>query len=198
MPRKWKNSLILALAVLLPASELAAADIKTVQQRYARHKDFQASFNQQSFQVLVNKEITFTGTVSYKKPDRARMDVTSPQRQIITLKGATVTVTLPDEGTQAVQEVPKEIASRNILAFIAGLGNIDQDYTVKEVQDHLVLTPKNGAGTINIWIDGNNLVKRVALTDAMGNRSDIRLNDYRFDVGLKDELFSPPKVNTRP
>lgn len=198
MPRKWKNSLILLLAILLPAGELVAVDVKTVQQRYARHKDFQASFSQQSFQVLMNKEITFTGTVAYKKPDRARMDVTSPQRQIITLKGATVTVTLPDEGTQAIQEVPKEIASRNILAFIAGLGNIDQDYAVKEQRDHLVLTPKNGTGEINIWIDGDNLVKRVALTDAMGNRSDIRLKDYRFDVGLKDELFNPPKINAKP
>ena len=198
MPRKWKNSILLLLAVMLPAGELAAVDVRAVQQRYARHQDFQASFSQQSFQVLVNREITFTGTVAYKKPDRARMDVSTPQRQIITLKGGTVTVTLPDEGTQAIQEVPKEIASQNILAFIAGLANIDQDYTVKQAEDHLVLTPKNGTGAINIWIDGDNLVKRVALTDAMGNRSDIRLKDYRFDVGLKDELFAPPKVNTKP
>lgn len=198
MPRKWKSSIVLMLAVLLPASELAAVDVRAVQQRYARHKDFQASFSQQSFQVLVNKEITFNGSLYYKRPDRARMDVTSPQRQIITLKGSSVTVTLPDEGTQAIQEVPREIASRNILAFIAGLGNIDQDYTVKELEDHLVLTPKNGTGTINIWIDGDNLVKRVALTDAMGNRSDIRLENYRFDMGLKDELFTPPKVTAKP
>jgi outer membrane lipoprotein-sorting protein len=186
------------LAVCLPASELAAVDVRAVQQRYARHKDFQASFSQQSFQVLVNKEITFTGSVAYKKPDRARMDVASPQRQIITLKGGTVTVTLPDEGTQAIQEVPKEIASQNILAFIAGLANIESDYTVKERQDHLVLTPKNGTGEINVWIDGDNLVRRVALTDAMGNRSDIRLSGYRFDVGLKDDLFNPPKVDGSP
>ena len=198
MPRKWKNSLILALAFLLPTGELAAVDVRAVQQRYAGHKDFQASFSQQSFQVLLNKEITFTGSLYYKKPDRARMDVATPQHQIITLKGASVTVTLPDEGTQAVQEVPKEIASQNILAFIAGLGNIESDYTIKEADDHLILTPRNGTGAINIWIDGDNLVKRVALTDAMGNRSDIRLKDYRFDMGLKDELFNPPKVGVKP
>ena len=198
MPRKWKNSLILALAFLLPTGELAAVDVRAVQQRYAGHKDFQASFSQQSFQVLLNKEITFTGSLYYKKPDRARMDVATPQHQIITLKGASVTVTLPDEGTQAVQEVPKEIASQNILAFIAGLGNIESDYTIKEADDHLILTPRNGTGAINIWIDGDNLVKRVALTDAMGNRSDIRLKDYRFDIGLKDELFNPPNVGVKP
>ncbi len=186
------------LAVWLPASELAAVDVHSVQQRYARHKDFQASFTQQSFQVLVNKEITFNGSLYYKRPDRARMDVTSPQRQIITLKGSSVTVTLPDEGTQAIQEVPREIASQNILAFIAGLGSIERDYSVQESSDHLVLTPKNGTGAINIWIDGDNLVRRVALTDAMGNRSDIRLSGYRFDVGLKDDLFNPPTLNARP
>ncbi|HQP30593.1 MAG TPA: outer membrane lipoprotein carrier protein LolA [Deltaproteobacteria bacterium] len=198
MPRKWKSSIILLLAVWLPASELAAVDVHSVQQRYARHKDFQASFTQQSFQVLVNKEITFNGSLYYKRPDRARMDVTSPQRQIITLKGSSVTVTLPDEGTQAIQEVPREIASQNILAFIAGLGSIERDYSVQESSDHLVLTPKNGTGAINIWIDGDNLVRRVALTDAMGNRSDIRLSGYRFDVGLKDDLFNPPTLNARP
>lgn len=198
MAKNWTNSLLILLILgLLPAAPLKAFDVKAVQQRYAGHNDFTVAFSQKTFQVLAGREITFTGKVAYKKPDRARMDVATPERQIITLKGTTVTVTLPDKGTQAVQEVPKEIASRNILAFIAGLANIDQDYTVRQDQDHLSLTPKKGTGTINIWVTSDNLVQRIQLQDALGNKSDIQLKTYAFDLGLKDDFFNPPAVKPK-
>lgn len=168
MPRKWKSSIILLLAVWLPAGELAAVDVHSVQQRYARHKDFQGVLHPAELSGPVNKEIIFNGSLYYKRPDRARMDVTSPQRQqIITLKGSSVTVTLFDEGTQAIQEVPREIASQNILAFIAGLGSIERDYSVQESSDHsgpgrprTARAPSISGSTATTWSGGASTIMR--------------------------------------
>jgi outer membrane lipoprotein-sorting protein len=104
-------------------------------------------------------------------------------------------VALPDEKTMAVQEVPKEIATQNLLAFIAGISKLDEGYKVKQEKDHIVLNPKNGAGEISIWTDENSIIRRVRLIDSMGNKSDIQLSDYRFNIGLKDSLFDTPEMN---
>jgi len=196
MRKTSKNNLIIMFMVFILTGESFALDLKDVQKRYSEHKDFEATFGQHTFQALVNKEVDFTGKVSYKRPDCVRMDVYTPQRQIIILKGTNVTVSLPAEGTLAVQEVPKEIATQNILAFINGLTSLDKDYNVKQEKDHLVLTPKNGIGTINIWVDEDNLVKRIQVQDAIGNKSDIRLKQYTFGLGLKDDLFKLPLADT--
>jgi chaperone LolA len=196
MRKTSRNNLIIMFMVLILTGESFALDLKDVQKRYSEHKDFEATFSQHTFQALVNKEVDFTGKVSCKRPDCVRMDVYTPQRQIIILKGTHVTVSLPAEGTLAVQEIPKEIATQNILAFINGLTSLDKDYNVKQEKDHLVLTPKNGTGTINIWIDEDNLVKRIQVQDAIGNKSDIRLKQYTFNLGLKDDLFKLPLADT--
>jgi chaperone LolA len=194
MAKKWMNSLMAAAFFMVFATGAFAAGIGDIQKRYSAFKDFDVTFNQKTFQVLLNKNIDFTGKVMFKKPDGIRMDVYKPQRQIIILKDNKLIVALPDEKTMAVQEVPKEIATQNLLAFIAGISSLDKGYNVKQEADHIVLNPKNGSGEISIWADESGIIKRVRLIDSMGNKSDIQLSDYRFNTGLKDSLFITPEM----
>lgn len=187
---------ILSVALLLCALPLAAASsLKAIQDSYSRHRDFTAEFSQDSYQVMLKKNIHFTGKVFYRKDLGVRMDVYSPQKQRIILKGSTVWVYLPDEGTTSLQEIPKEFASQNVLAFFAGISSLEGDYKVAVEGDKLKLKPKKGVGDLTISVDKANLIRAIQLKDATGNLSEIKLRDYRFDQGLKAELF---KQQARP
>jgi chaperone LolA len=195
MTKKWMTSILVSAFILIFGAGAFAASVEDIQKRYSTYKDFDATFTQKTYQVILNKNIDFTGKVLFKKPDGVRMDVYIPQKQIIILKGNKLVVALPDEKTMAVQEVPKEIATQNLLSFIAGMSSLDKGYNVKQEKDHIVLNPKQGTGEISIWTDENSIIKRVKLTDSMGNKSDIQLSDYRFNIGLNDNLFKTPDID---
>ncbi len=165
--------------------------LEGIQQAYRAHDQFVVEFTQDTYQALVNRTVHFTGTVSYRRDAGVRMEVTSPERQLIILRGDTVWIELLDQGTCSVQEIPPEFASQNILAFFSGLGTLTGDYLVEEKQDHLALTPRGGVGSIAIWVDKSHLLKRIQLTDATGNHSEMRLYSYAFNVSLPATLFTP-------
>jgi outer membrane lipoprotein-sorting protein len=197
MRGNWKNSLALIIAILSVTGLAQAAELAAIQKRYSAVQDFTATFTQETFQVIANKTVAFEGTVSYKKNAGVRMDVQTPERQILILKGSTVLVILPAQGTSQVQEVPKEIAAQNILGFFTGLASLEEYYTVQTVNDHLVLLPRAGSGSISVWTDKDTLIRRILLKDAMGNSSDIRLSAYRFNRGLPDTLFRQDETPSR-
>jgi outer membrane lipoprotein-sorting protein len=188
---KWKSSFLIVFFILSITAIVQAASLKAIQQRYSHVEEFTSFFSQDTFQVIANKTVHFTGTVSYKKNSGVRMDVLTPQRQILVLKGRNALIILPEEGTSQVQEIPKEIAAQNILGFFTGLGSIEESYSVQETAENIVLKPKKGVGSITVWTDKDNLIKRILLKDATGNASDISLTRYRFNPGLSDKLFKP-------
>lgn len=188
MHGSWKSSIIVVVLLGLPGLT-HAIELGKVQQRYAKLNDFIAVFKQETFQVIANKSVLFNGKVSYKRNSGVRMDVMSPERQILILKGSTVLIVLPDQGTSQVQEIPPEISAQNILGFFAGFASIEEQYAVQETADRLILTPKKGTGSISVWVDTDGLIQRILLKDAMGNTSDIRLSGYRFNMNISDEIF---------
>jgi outer membrane lipoprotein-sorting protein len=194
MHGKWKSSALIVFFILSIASIAQAVNLKSIQQRYSHIEDFTASFSQETFQMIANKSVHFTGTVSYKRNSGVRMDVLTPQRQILVLRGRNALIILPEEGTSQVQEIPKEIAAQNILGFFTGLGSIEEYYSVQETNENIILKPKEGAGSITVWTDKDNLIRRILLKDATGNASDISLSRYRFSQGLNDKLFKPEAI----
>ena len=77
MPLNWKNELALTLAILLLVfcGPVRAENLKNIQRHYMKHQDFTVNFTQDTYQVLVNKTVHFTGKVSYKRDTGVRMDV---------------------------------------------------------------------------------------------------------------------------
>ncbi|HNY66388.1 MAG TPA: outer membrane lipoprotein carrier protein LolA [Deltaproteobacteria bacterium] len=200
MHPNWKNKLALCLTILLLA--LAGTSwgesLKNIQNYYVKHQDFTVNFTQDTYQVLVNKTVHFKGKVTYKRDVGVRMDVHKPERQIIILKGNTVLVNLPDQGTTQTQELPPEMATQNVLGFFSGLDTIGEGYEIKESEEALFLYPKGGSGHITVWTDKDHGIRRILLKDATGNQSDIRLSGYRFDTGVPSELFQLKDVRSTP
>ncbi len=179
----------MTIFICFAAGSLHAESLKNIQNFYKKYEDFTVNFTQDTYQSLVNKTVHFTGKVSYKRHTGVRMDVSSPQRQVIILKGQTVMVHLPEEGTTQTQELPPEMATQNVLGFFSGLDTIGEGYEIKESDEALFLYPKGGSGHITVWTERSHAIKRILLKDATGNQSDIRLKGYRFDTGVSSELF---------
>ncbi len=190
MLKRWKSSLIIAAVLVGLAVSASAGSLEDIQKEYMNYHDFIVNFSQDTHQTIVDKKIHFTGSVAYKRGTGVRMDVYTPQRQIIILKGQTVIIHLPDEKTTTQQEIPKEIATQNILGFFSGLASIETDYVVEDTGEYLILYPKGGTGFISVWADGEHHLSRILLKDASGNSSDISLSDYRFNVGILDDVFT--------
>ena len=189
MQTNWKNRLILIVLIVFCSGSLHAESLKNIQNFYKNYKDFTVNFTQDTYQGLLNKTIHFTGKVSYKRSIGVRMDVNAPQRQIIILKGQTVLVNLPEEGTTQTQNLPPEMATQNVLGFFSGLDTIGEGYEIKESPEALFLYPKGGSGHITVWTDDSHAIKRILLKDATGNQSDIRLSGYKFDTGVQSTIF---------
>ncbi|HQG31302.1 MAG TPA: outer membrane lipoprotein carrier protein LolA [Deltaproteobacteria bacterium] len=189
MQTNWKNRLILTVLILFCSGTLYAESLKNIQNFYKNYKDFTVSFTQDTYQSLVSKTVHFTGKVSYKRNVGVRMDVASPQQQIIILKGKTVLIHLPEEGTTQTQNLPPEMATQNVLGFFSGLDTIGEGYEIKESPEALFLYPKGGSGHITVWTNESHAIRRILLKDATGNQSDIRLSDYKFDVGVPSKVF---------
>lgn len=189
MQTKWKTSIVTTIFIFFTAATLHAESLKNIQNFYKKHEDFNVNFTQDTYQSLVNKTVHFTGKVTYKRNTGVRMDVSSPQKQVIILKGQTVMVHLPEEGTTQTQELPPEMATQNVLGFFSGLDSIGEGYEIKESDEALFLYPKGGSGHITVWTEKSHAIKRILLKDATGNQSDIRLTGYRFDTGVNSEIF---------
>jgi outer membrane lipoprotein-sorting protein len=191
-------ALALAFLIACPLGPARAENLKNIQRFYMKHQDFTVSFTQDTFQVMVNKTVHFTGKVTYKRDVGVRMDVLKPERQIIILKGATVFVNLPDQGTTQTQELPPEMATQNVLGFFSGLDTIGEGYEIKESDEALFLYPKGGTGHITVWTDKTHAIRRILLKDATSNQSDIRLSGYKFDQGVSSDLFQLKDVRSAP
>ena len=180
---------ILISVLILVSTEADASLLETLQHRYAHYENFTVEFDQISYYHIMNKHINFKGKLYYKRPDLVRMDVYKPQRQVIIMEGTKVVIYLPEEKNIIVQDVPKELAYQNILAFFAGLASIEKVYDVKEKQGHIFLRPKRGKGSIEVSVH-QDLIKQIDVVDAVGNKSDIVLRNYKFDCGISKKLFS--------
>ena len=194
MTMKWKRSLLLSIVILFTATLLLADTLLDVQRSYEQHSHFTVEFYQDTYQSIVNKQIHFTGKVSYKRGLGVRMDVYTPQKQIIILKEDAVWIYLPDEGTSSIQEIPKEIATQNILAFFSGIGSLSENYSIQENSDYFTLIPKTGTGSIHVWLDDKNFLKRIQVKDSTGNQSDVHLLQYTFHAKVENDLFDPEQV----
>jgi len=194
MEKKWKNRIAAAAVILFAAVGLCGFTAQDIQKKYSSFNDFEASFEQKTFQVLLNKEVTFQGKVIFKKPGKVRMDVLKPQRQILILQGSKIVVIIPEQKVIAVQDVPKEIAAQNFLAFMGGISTLEKDYSMKMADGALVLTPKTGTGQIKVRADSDNIIRRISIIDSMGNKSEISLGGYRFNINPDEELFKIPEL----
>ncbi len=176
--------------------------IKKVQDVYSHHCCFRANFNQLTVNVSMDLRDRFAGVIYVKKPGMIAMDVESPEKQKVVIKGRSYTVYFPKDGTASRGEIPPEIDIDHFFGFLANIGALDRNFSVafpvktydqaKELF-YLELTDrKKSTGTYRIvlGVDMNRFtIRRAIIYDALGNYNRFDLAGITFLNSLPDAQF---------
>ena len=176
--------------------------LSKVKEVYARHCCFKAGFNQVTVNVAMDLKDRFDGVIYVKKPGFIALDVESPEKQKVVLKGRSYTIYFPDEGSAARGEVPPEVDVEHFFGFFANIGDMERNFSIQfpnriidkdEKLIFLELTDKkNPQSTFRIML-GIDLerftIRRAIIYDALGNYNRFDLSDITFVSSLPDECF---------
>ena len=95
--------------------------IKKVQDVYSHHCCFRATFDQLTVNVSMDLKDRFEGIIQVKRPGMIALDVESPEKQKVVIKGKSYTVYFPQDGTASHGEVPPEMNVEHFFGFFANI-----------------------------------------------------------------------------
>ncbi|MCK9273663.1 MAG: outer membrane lipoprotein carrier protein LolA [Syntrophales bacterium] len=181
--------------------------VMKVQNFYEHTEDFEVSFVHKVPVRITGNIIIEHGTFFYKKPKRLRWEYKEPEGKTIVVNPEFMWFYLPDDNKVFVQETEAALQSQLAVKFLAGLGNLKQDFEItfkepshidKEGNYLINLTPKGPAGGIRnltLTIDKSEyFVTGYSLTDLYGNKNVYVFQNILINKGLPDSLFEyePP------
>jgi outer membrane lipoprotein-sorting protein len=205
----WKT-IAAFLAILILPLEAIAQDgippvsevIARVRQVYARQCCFRASFDQLTVNVAMDLKDRFEGLMYVKRPGMIALEVETPDKQQVVIRGRTYAVYFPADGSAVRGEVPPEMNAEHFFGFLANIDNLEKNFFVSypekatDPDEHLYFLEltdrKNPLSTyrIMVGIDVNLfLIRRAIIYDALGNYNRFELSDIVFLSDLPDSRF---------
>jgi len=195
----------------LPGVEQVVAQVKEV---YSRKCCFKAVFKQLTVNVAMDLKDRFKGDIYVKKPGLIALDVKSPEKQKVVIRGRAYTVFFPDDGSAVRGEVPPEINVEHFFGFFADIGSLDRkflvSFPVKSHSEHeklifLELTDrKNLRSTYRIVLGidwKRHTIRRAIIYDALGNYNRFDLSEIAIVDSIPDSRFRidyGPRKGVRP
>ena len=104
--------------------------VKRVQNVYARQCCFVARFDQLTVNVGMDLKDRFEGTMYVKAPNLIALEVVSPERQQVVIRGRSYSIYFPDDGNAARGEIPPEMNVEHFFGFLANLGDLDRNFLI--------------------------------------------------------------------
>ncbi len=176
--------------------------VKKVKEVYSHQCCFRANFNQLTVNVSMDLKDRFEGIIQVKIPGMIALDVASPEKQKVVIKGKAYTVYFPQDGTASHGEVPPEMNVEHFFGFFANIGALDTNFSIAfpaKTQDEaeklifLELTDrKNPGGTYRIMLGVDQdlfTIRRAIIYDALGNYNRFDLTGVTFLNSLPDAVF---------
>ncbi len=206
---------VLFCVAVLPLSAAAgstdvAQQIARLEKAYETLQDMQAAFQQETVSGAVAVVQQATGRVYFKKQGKMLWKYETPEEQHIILDGTTLWFYQPEE-KQAMKNNFTVVPQHIVVDLFRGRIDILQRYRAAAVAPD----PEDTSGFLVIelapiehdpmlsrlvlWLDPESfLVRKTALFDAFGNRTDLAFSDIKVDQSLPDSLFAftpPPGVD---
>lgn len=204
----FKNAVLAAGFLCFAASGLfaqsittAAAYFKTVSEKYAALKAYEADF-----EISMDKTET-AGHLSFKAPDLLRMDFSNPNEQVIVFSSDLLTIYLPENSAVLRQAITSDNSGAT-LATPQGLGLMSRYYTVAyesgqspepleaesdEMVVKLILTRKTTSEAfhyIKVAVtDSTKLIRRIEAVTTGGSTFIFNFYDYKLNPDISDQRF---------
>ena len=176
--------------------------VKRVQDVYARQCCFVARFDQLTVNVAMDLKDRFQGNIYVKTPDQISLEVLSPEKQQVVIRGRSYSVYCPEDGTAARGEIPPEMNVEHFFSFLANIGDLTKNFLISfparpsDPAERLffleLLDRKNsqGAYRIVVGIDMDQfIIRRAIIYDALGNYNRFDLSEVTFQNSLPTSRF---------
>jgi outer membrane lipoprotein carrier protein len=179
-----------------PAEELA----RTLQQRYAKVRDFSADFVHSYRGGALRTQVTERGTMAVKKPGKMRWTYTAPEKKTFVSDGLKIYSYIPQDRQVIVSNVPTGDDATTAVMFLAGKGDIARDFTASYAEGGptgtwpLKLVPRKAErdyDTLVLALDPGTLqIRALTTTDRQGGESTFTFTNLKENRGLSDKDFS--------
>lgn len=194
-------ALLLAGVVASPSDNAGEILARRVEAQKRSLQDLQAHFVQRYRSGALGREIVESGRVSLKPPGRMLFEYQKPEKKLFVSDGETSYFYVPEERQVIVKNLKGEKALLSVL--LSGKESIlDRFRASLEPTEgplqQLRLSPKSpepDVDTVLLDVDNADRIRRVAILDAEGDRSEFLFDQIRENMGLPDRLFhfTPPK-----
>jgi len=179
-----------------PAGELAAS----LQQRYAKVKDFSADFVHSYRGGALRTQVTERGNVLVKKPGKMRWTYTAPEKKTFVSDGVKMYSYIPQDRQVIVSNVPTGDEATTAVMFLAGKGDVTRDFTASYAEGGpagtwmLKLVPRRAEreyDTLVLALDPATLqIRALTTTDRQGGQSTFTFSNLKENRGLSDKEFA--------
>jgi outer membrane lipoprotein carrier protein len=179
-----------------PAEELA----RTLQQRYAKVRDFSADFVHSYRGGALRTQVTERGTMAVKKPGKMRWTYTAPEKKTFVSDGVKIYSYIPQDKQVIVSNVPTGDDATTAVMFLAGKGDISRDFSASYAEGGpsgtwpLKLVPRKAErdyDTLVLALDPSTLqIRALTTTDRQGGESTFTFTNLKENRGLSDKDFS--------
>ena len=178
------------------------AVLAEIQKRYETTTDFEAQFVQEYVGKVMQRPQKGEGQVYFKKKGMMRWDYQTPNQKLIS-NGQTLWYYQPEENQVFVSQLSRIIKERTPLAFLAGEGNLSQEFNLiqwnedasqKEGNYVVELAPKEPNPTLAkliLTVDPKTFtVTQADVIDELGNVTRTRFMNIKINVSRPDSFFN--------
>jgi outer membrane lipoprotein carrier protein len=172
---------------------------RSLQQRYAKVRDFSADFVHSYRGGALRTKVTERGTVAVKKPGKMRWTYTAPEKKTFVSDGFRIYSYIPQDRQVIVSAVPTGDEATTAVMFLAGKGDITRDFTASHVEGGppgtwpLKLVPRKAErdyDTLVLALDPGTLqIRALTTTDRQGGESTFTFTNLKENRGLSDKDF---------
>ncbi len=163
---------------------------------------FTASFDQLTVNVAMDMRDRFQGQMYVRKPLDIALDVISPERQKVVMKGRSYVVYFYDDGSQVNGDVPPEINIENFFGFFTNISALDKNFKIElsprqtEPEDKMIFLELTNTSNsqlgfkIVLGVDKKRFtINRAIIYDALGNYNRFDLFNITFLKSIPDSRF---------
>jgi outer membrane lipoprotein carrier protein len=196
---------IFILSVLTFITEVFGTPGETIlaeiQKRYEGTNDLEASFLQEYIGKVMKRPQRGEGKVFFKKKGMMRWDYRIPNQKLIS-DGYTLWFYQAEENQVFVSDISKVIKEKTPLAFLAGEGDLSQDFklnnfneSISQKEENFVLEltskqPDAALSKLTLTVDKKTYyVIQADVFDGLGNVTRTRFIDIKTNVGLSNSFF---------
>ena len=208
MTSRWTLAtlVVLSMGLALPAQSQSSSPppiddlVRNLQTRYDSVRDFSADFEHRYSGGVLRTSIVEHGTILVKKPGKMRWRYTSSEEKLYISDGKMFYSFFPLDRQVIVAEVPPDDRASTPALFLAGKGNLVDDFTAVYANEPEVpgswvirLTPEiSGADYewLTLTVDRESLaITGLSTEDVQGGRSVYLFTNLVENRGVPDSAF---------